>query len=162
VTYREDALLEKHHRQFRWNGGRSIGGGIVGATAGSSIVNGFGLKSSSTPMAMGSIVGAVIFGVTSATAANKISDWLTQKLFNLPKGADALENAYMFLGLDCGASNDEINSSFRQLALKCHPDKGGSYDDWHKLQVAMTIIKLSKGEILSPNSHFTISQKLMD
>ena len=97
-------------------------------------------------VAMGSIIGAVLGGVTSATAANKISDWLTQKLFNLPKGA-ALENAYNFLGLEYGASNDEINSTFRQLALKYHPDKGGSYDDWHKLQVAMAIIKLSKGEI---------------
>ena len=94
-----------------------VGGGIVGATAGSYIINGFGLKSSPTPLAIGSIIGAVIGGVTSATAANKISDWLTQKLFNLPKNAAAVENHYKFLGLEYGASNDEINLSFWQLAL---------------------------------------------
>ncbi len=125
-------------------------GGIAGAAVGSSIVTGIGVAIGAAvapaALAVGSILGGVIGGVASATAASNISDWLTQKIFNLPKEV-ALENAYRFLDLEYGASNVEINSSFRHLALEYHPDKGGSYDDWHKLQVTMAIIKLSKGEI---------------
>jgi hypothetical protein len=128
------------------------GGGVAGAAAGSSIVNGIGVAMGTVvapgAIAIGSVIGAVVGGVAFATAANHLSDWLTQKIFNLPKDA-AVENAYIFLELKYGdgPSNDKINSSFRHLALKYHPDKGGSYDDCHKLQIAMAVIKLSKGEI---------------
>ncbi len=73
-----------------------------------------------------------------------------QKCVNFFKGADPLETrkAYDFLELDCGASIDEINSSFRRLALIHHPDRGGgSEEDWQKLQVSMGVIKLSRGGI---------------
>jgi hypothetical protein len=129
-----------------------VGGGVAGAAAGSSIVTGIGMAIGTVvapgAIAIGSLIGAVVGGVACATAANNLSDWLTQKIFNLPKDA-AVENAYIFLELKYGngPSNEKINSSFRQLALKYHPDKGGSYEDWHKLQVSMAVIKLSKGEI---------------
>ena len=54
---------------------------------------------------------------------------------------DELEKAYKLLGVNYDATMDEIQSRYRRLALKYHPDKGGDYDDWHKLVKAMDIIK---------------------
>lgn len=112
-----------------------VGGGFAGAAIGTAISPG-----------LGTIIGGVVGGVISSTVASTFSDWATQKIFNLPK-EEALENAYRFLGLSYGASNNEINSCFRLLALEYHPDKGGSYEDWHKLQLSLGLIKISKGEI---------------
>jgi hypothetical protein len=111
------------------------GGGIAGAAMGTLIFPG-----------VGTVIGAVVGSIAGTAITSCLSDWITQKIFDLPKSV-ALENAYRFLGLQNGASNDEINSSFRRLALRYHPDKGGNYDDWHKLQYYMAIIKISKGEI---------------
>jgi hypothetical protein len=126
-------------------------GGMAGAAAGSYIANTVGVTvmdnivAPRTGEAICSLVGAVVGSVTSATMATSLSDWLTQKIFNLPKDA-ALENAYRFLELNYGASNFEINSNFERLTLKYHPYKCGNNDDWQKLQYCMGIIKLSKGE----------------
>ncbi len=32
---------------------------------------------------------------------------------------------YKLLGVESQATTDEIKKSFRKMALKCHPDKGG-------------------------------------
>ena len=52
-----------------------------------------------------------------------------------------LENAYKLLGVNYDATMDEIESRYRRLTLKYHPDKGGSYDSWHKLGKALADIK---------------------
>ena len=52
-----------------------------------------------------------------------------------------LENAYKLLGVNYDATMDEIESRYRRLTLKYHPDKGGSYDSWHKLGKALVDIK---------------------
>jgi hypothetical protein len=36
---------------------------------------------------------------------------------------------------------DVIESRYRRLTLKYHPDKGGSYANWHKLGKALADIK---------------------
>ena len=48
---------------------------------------------------------------------------------------------YELLGEKPGPTMDEIKSRYRRMTLKYHPDKGGSYDDWHRLEKAMEIIK---------------------
>ena len=48
---------------------------------------------------------------------------------------------YELLGEKPDATMDEIKSRYRRMTLKYHPDKGGSYDDWHRLEKAMEIIK---------------------
>jgi DnaJ-class molecular chaperone len=66
------------------------------------------------------------------------------KLFDLPKDK-SLENAFIYMKLNHHASNQEINTRFRELCLQYHPDKGGNAEDFHKLQTSMAIIRLSKG-----------------
>ncbi len=127
--------------------------GDAKAAAGSSIVTGIGMTIVAIFVAC-ALVNPIIIVIGLAIAivvvgvelANNLSDWLTQKISTSSKDVD-VENAHKILGLDCGASNDEINSNFRRLAVKYHPDKGGSYDDWHKLQVSLAVIKMTKGEI---------------
>ncbi len=43
---------------------------------------------------------------------------------------------YEILGLPSSASIDEVKKTFKKLALKAHPDKGGSHEEWIKLQTA--------------------------
>jgi DnaJ-class molecular chaperone len=52
-----------------------------------------------------------------------------------------VEKAYKLLGVNSEATMDEIQSSYRRMTLKYHPDKGGSYANWHKLDKAMANIK---------------------
>ncbi|CAF1642636.1 unnamed protein product, partial [Didymodactylos carnosus] len=58
----------------------------------------------------------------------------------------ALENAYKTLGLTHSCSNGEINSAYHRLALKHHPDKGGSKEDWLALESALALIRQARGE----------------
>jgi len=43
------------------------------------------------------------------------------------------EEAHEVLGLEDGASKDDINSAYKRLMSQCHPDKGGS--DWMAAQL---------------------------
>ena len=111
-----------------------VGGGMAGAALGNCISPG-----------IGGIIGGIAGGVVGVVAAKKLSEWLTQKIFGLPNN-EALENAYIFLELKYGASNDDINNNYQRLAMKYHPDRGGKWEDWNKLQVSMTTIKISQDE----------------
>lgn len=46
------------------------------------------------------------------------------------------ESAYKVLGLNEGASLEEIKSAYRRLAMKHHPDRGGDADEFKKVQAA--------------------------
>ena len=130
--------------------------GVAKAAAGSSIVIGIGMAIVAICVAcalvnpiiivIGSVIAVVVVGVELATAATRLSNWLTQKISTSSKDFD-IENAHKIIGLENGASNEEIISNFRRLAVKYHPDKGGSKGDWHKLQVSLAVIKMTKGEI---------------
>jgi hypothetical protein len=113
-----------------------VGGGFAGAVLGAFV----------GPVGM--LIGGVIVGYFSATVANLLSDRMTQWLFGLPK-SEALENAYKYLGVGMKASNGEINTAFRDLCLKHHPDKGGSSEEFFVLQNNMAVIKASRNELLS-------------
>jgi hypothetical protein len=63
-----------------------------------------------------------------------------QKLLEMEK-QKLSQMIYELLGEKPGPTMDEIKSRYRRMTLKYHPDKGGSYDDWHRLEKAMEIIK---------------------
>ena len=91
-------------------------------------------------------LGGIVGSVVGSMAGGTLCDRLTQSLFNIPRTV-ALENAYRFLGVECNATNNEINRAFRKLCLKHHPDKGGNAEDFMTLQVHMQNIKFSRGEV---------------
>jgi hypothetical protein len=114
--------------------GAGVAGGIGGAALGSFIGP------------LGTVAGGIIGGIISSQAINFLIDRLTQSLFEIPKD-EALENAYNFIGVKMTASNNEINTAFRKLCLKHHPDKGGKSEDFLLVQVHMGVIKLARGEL---------------
>lgn len=109
-------------------------GGAIGATVGSCAAG-----------PVGALVGGLVGGVLGSHWASLLSDRLTQKLFGIPKEV-ALENAYRFFGVDIAASNEEITAAYHRLCLKCHPDKGGSSEDFVEVQVHMGVIKVARGD----------------
>jgi len=47
---------------------------------------------------------------------------------------------YEVLGLQKGASDDEIKKAYRKLAMKHHPDKGGDPEEFKKIQGAYDVL----------------------
>ena len=50
-----------------------------------------------------------------------------------------IEEAYIILGLDFGANEDEINKSYKELVKLHHPDKGGDNSKMTELNTAKEI-----------------------
>ena len=114
----------------------TIGAGMAGSAAGAYI-------GSAIAGPLGGVIGGAAGGWFTAAGMNYISDWMTQMLFGLPK-KEALENAYRYLGVEMTASNARVNTAFRKLALKHHPDRGGNQDDFLILQLNMAVIKQAR------------------
>ena len=112
----------------------SVGGAFAGAGVGSL----FG--------PIGAFAGGLVGSVLFASTVSFFSDRLTQWLFGLPR-EEALENAFRYFNLKCDASNNEINTVYRKLCKKHHPDKGGRAEDFHFVQYNMAVIKASRGEL---------------
>ncbi|MEA1931105.1 MAG: DnaJ domain-containing protein [Euryarchaeota archaeon] len=53
----------------------------------------------------------------------------------------AVTSAFQELGLDAGASQDEVRSAYRSLAKEAHPDRGGTEAEFKQLQDAYTTAK---------------------
>jgi len=110
----------------------SVGGGYAGAAAG--VYVGFAAGP------VGAVLGAVAGGLMGSSALGSLSDWATQFFFDVPKNV-AAENAYNYLEVSQTASNDEINKSYKRLCLRYHPDKGGSDEAFHKLQLSLEVVR---------------------
>ena len=66
-----------------------------------------------------------------------------------PPGAIDYEAACALLGLPCAADphdidDDQLKKAFRKAALKAHPDKGGSDDEFRKVKAASECIVRAK------------------
>ncbi|XP_052251115.1 uncharacterized protein LOC127858182 [Dreissena polymorpha] len=125
--------------------GVSVAAGIAGGIGGEVIGAAVGSFLGPIGTVVGAIGGAIIGGYGSSYAAHALSDRLTQWVFGLPK-SEALERGYNFLGLPPNASNSDINSRYRQLALQYHPDKGGNPNKWTQLQYSLAVIREARGE----------------
>merc|ERR1712137_724999 len=75
----------------------SIGGGIGGCSAGSTIGSHVG--------PMGAIAGCAIGSVLGSVGASSLSDYLTIRIFSIPR-EEAVEKAYKFFELPQDAAND--------------------------------------------------------
>lgn len=47
---------------------------------------------------------------------------------------------YKVLGVDRGADKEEIRRAYKKLSLKCHPDKGGSEEDFKAVSQAYNVL----------------------
>jgi hypothetical protein len=115
---------------------------LVSTVAGVGAGIGVGIAAGAILGPVGAVIGGIVGGLIGQISANSISDWITTKIFDLPP-SEALENAYKHLGLHHTASYSEINSKFRQLSLRHHPDKGGNKEEFVKLNQMMAVIKVS-------------------
>ena len=66
-----------------------------------------------------------------------------------PPGAIDYEEACALLGLPCSSNphdidDDQLKKAFRRAALKAHPDKGGSDDEFRKVKAASECIVRAK------------------
>ncbi len=147
-------------------GGVAAGvGGVVGAVIGS-VVSG----------PLGMLAGGIIGGLVGAHLARILLDQLTQKIFGVPKmgtGGNAYANqgapktgpggnayaqqgvpkrvaeekAYAYLGVPMTASNSEVNTAYRRLCRKHHPDKGGRAKEFLVVQAHMNVIRAARGDL---------------
>lgn len=74
---------------------------------------------------------------TDAEAAENLITSFWHKFVVASDRAEALA----VLGLDEGASFEQIKSRYRQLAMKKHPDRGGCQHTFSKINQAMDILK---------------------
>ncbi|XP_060598472.1 uncharacterized protein LOC132752188 isoform X2 [Ruditapes philippinarum] len=125
--------------------GVGVAAGIVGGWTGQAIGGFIGSVLGPIGTTCGMVVGGVVCGILAQIKATQLCDLLTQNFFGLPK-SEALENAYSFLDISFNASNGDVNSRYRHLALQFHPDKGGDPEMWAKLQYSMAIIRKARGE----------------
>ena len=63
-----------------------------------------------------------------------------------------LINPYTLLGVNTNSSIDELKKSYRELALLCHPDKGGNAND---MCVIHNAYKYVKEQLMSTNNNKT-------
>ncbi len=70
----------------------------------------------------------------------KIVDIYKQLFFiELPKPTPQLL-AYQVLGLSIGSNDEEVKKKFHQLALTAHPDRGGSHEEFVKINNAYDLL----------------------
>ena len=89
------------------------------------------------------LTGSVFVSWTAQELTKSLSCWL----LDIDKDKK-LENAYRFLGVPRNAQNQEIDKTYRQLALQYHPDKGGDKNEFLKLQIRMAVIRKAREEAL--------------
>jgi len=58
-----------------------------------------------------------------------------------PTADRSVTSAFQELGLDAGATQDEVRSAYRSLAKEAHPDRGGTEAEFKELQDAYTTAK---------------------
>lgn len=62
---------------------------------------------------------------------------------------------YRILGVDRSSTEDEIKKAYRKMAIKLHPDRGGSQEDFISLQEAWEDYKNNKNKVKKISRSFS-------
>lgn len=62
---------------------------------------------------------------------------------------------YRILGVDGSSTEDEIKKAYRKMAIKLHPDRGGSQEDFIRLQEAWEDYKNNKNKVKKISRSFS-------
>ena len=77
----------------------------------------------------GKVVPEEINALRDVAASLSISAADVESMLNLRSSKDDLEAAYKVLGISPSATDDEVKSAYRQMALKHHPDRVATLGD---------------------------------
>lgn len=122
--------------------GAGCAGGYGGAVVGAEV----GALGGPVGAMIGAILGAVVGGVAGSTVGDKVASAGLDTFLGggTCEQRSALRKAYCKLGLEQGASNADVNTKYHQFCEEKHPEKGGDYDEWIKINAAYEIIRASQ------------------
>jgi hypothetical protein len=138
------------------------GGAAVGGAIGTAIFPG-----------TGTVVGSVIGGVFGSIGVGKLVNdkfedwWRGYKVTYVESSESLLNGALKFMGFDPTDFNDPdiINvdaatARYQKLAKACHPDRGGTKEDWVALVTNFSIVTdgIRKRDKKNPNKHSELSK----
>ena len=114
-----------------------IRGLTVGATIGSSM--------GPIGAVLGGVIGYHVYAIP-AIFLLIFTNLFLQKVLGIPI-EEVTENAYKYFGTTSSATDEEINSLYRKLCLKHHPDKGGNPEEFLLVKMHMAAIKADRGQL---------------
>ncbi len=131
--------------------GGAVGGAAAGAAAAEALMEGLGFtgedykSAKNTAVWIGGAIGGLLGGVAGGFAGDAVARaFFTAKDFVPPGGGreGTLKSCVSVLGLDTSSSISggyvftatEIKAAFKTQARKLHPDRGGTQEDFVRLQ----------------------------
>uniref|UniRef100_A0A914YL41 J domain-containing protein n=1 Tax=Panagrolaimus superbus TaxID=310955 RepID=A0A914YL41_9BILA len=101
-------------------------------------------------MVVGPPIGALVGGVSAIILTQMIIDALKTKIFNGRKNI-AVARAYSYLGINSGASDEEVLAAYHSCCLRYHPDRNEgsreSHEAFCKLQTYFDLIRCSRDKV---------------
>ena len=83
---------------------------------------------------------AILLGVAVIVYRYALGQWPWAGLFAKPTRSQAVFNARKLLGVEQGASREDIKAAHKRLVSMVHPDKGGSNAQVHEANDARDLL----------------------
>ena len=120
----------------------ATGGEVVGAVIGVEVGGMLG-------------IGSLCCGLLGGAVTKSLMEEVTWSIFDTTQ-TDAKVNAYDYMGVNKNASDEEINRAYHKKLRQCHPDKGGSEEQFLQLQMHLQVIRMARGHDLWHDLWFRI------